>query len=174
MLSFLIQFIEKIQKTLDDSVGIFIDLTKAYDTINHKILLQKLSSCGIRGITNLWFKSYLSNRSQYIEIKHNDPCNNSISKIRSSYKEIKLGVPQGLVLGPLLFLLYTNDLPLNIKDSNLIIYADDINILIMDKNASSLQRKIDELINDLEGWCNSNNLIIRGLFKNYRTLIFSA
>ncbi|GFG36777.1 hypothetical protein Cfor_01984 [Coptotermes formosanus] len=59
------EFIEKIQKTLDDgvhSVGIFIDLTKAYDTINRNILLQKLSSCGIRGITNLWFKSYLSNR----------------------------------------------------------------------------------------------------------------
>ena len=142
------------------SVGIFIDLTKAYDTINHKILLQKLSSCGIRGIINLWFKSYLSNRNQYIEIKHNDPCKNSISKIRSSYKEIKLGVTQGSVLGPLLFLLYTNDPPLNIKDSNLIMYADDINILIMDKNASALQRKIEEVINDLEGWCNSNDLII--------------
>jgi len=104
--------------------------------------------------------SYLSNRSQYIEIKHNDPCNNTVSKIRSSYKEIKLGVPQGSVLGPLLFLLYTNDLPLNIKDSNLIMYADDINILIIDKNASALQRKIEEVINDLEGWCNSNDLII--------------
>jgi len=64
-------------------------------------------------------------------------------------------------LSPVVSILgYTNDLPLNIKDSNLIMYADDINILIMDKNASALQRKIEELINDLEGWCNSNDLII--------------
>jgi hypothetical protein len=87
------------------SVGIFIDLTKAYDTLNHEVLLEKLSSCGIRGITNLWIKSYLSNRRQYIEIKHCDSGNNNVSKIRSSYKEIKLGVPQVSVLGPLLFLL---------------------------------------------------------------------
>jgi hypothetical protein len=95
------------------------------------VLLEKLSSYGIRGITNLWFKSHLSNRRQYIEIKHSDSCNNNVSKIRSSYKEIKLGVPLGSVLGPLLFLLYTNDLPLNINDENLIMYADGINILTL-------------------------------------------
>jgi len=99
-------FIKKIREALDNrkySVGIFIDLTKAYDTLNHKVLIEKLSSYGIRGITNMWFKSYLSNRRQYIEIKHSDFYNNNVSKIRSSYKELKLGVPQGSVLGPLLF-----------------------------------------------------------------------
>jgi hypothetical protein len=82
-------FIEKIQEALDNrkySVGIFIDLTKAYDTLNHKVMMEKLSSYGIRGITNMWFKSYLSNRRQYIEIKHTDFYNNNVSKIRSSYK----------------------------------------------------------------------------------------
>ena len=78
-------FIEKIQEALDNrvySAGIFIDLTKAYDTLNHKVLLEKLSSYGIRGIMNLWFKSHLSNRRQYIDIKHSDFCNNNVSKIK--------------------------------------------------------------------------------------------
>ena len=162
-------FIEKIQEALDNrvySVGIFIDLTKAYDTLNHKVLLEKLSSYGIRGIANLWFKSYLSNRGQYIEVKYSDSCSNNVRMIRSSCKEIKLGVPQGSVLGPLLFLLYTNDLPLilnintNINDANLIMYADDINILIMDNDEYVLQRKIEKVIHDLEWWCNKNDLII--------------
>jgi hypothetical protein len=108
--------------------------------------LEKLSSCGIRGITNLWFNSYLTNRRQYIEINHSDSCNNKINRYRSSYREIKQGVPQGSVLGPLLFLLYTNDLPLNIHDANLIMYADDINVLIMDSDVCTLQRKIDRAI----------------------------
>jgi hypothetical protein len=91
-------FVEKIQEALDNrvhSVGIFTDLMKAYDTLNHKVLLDKLSLYGIRGITNLWFKSYLTNRRQYLEIRHSDFCKNCVSKFRSFYKEIKLGVPQG-------------------------------------------------------------------------------
>jgi hypothetical protein len=154
--------LKKSRRLLDNRVyfvGIFIDLTKAYDTLNHKVLLEKLSY-GIRGITNLWFKSYLSNRRQYMEIKHSDSCNNNVSKIRSSYKEIKLGVPQGSVLGRLLFLLYTNDLPLNISDANLTMYADDINVLIMDSDVSVLQRKIEKVIHVLEWWFNRNDFII--------------
>ncbi|MDR2880067.1 MAG: reverse transcriptase family protein, partial [Fusobacteriales bacterium] len=156
-------FIEKIQEALDKgvySVGIFIDLTKAYDTLNHKVLLEKLSSYGIRGITNRWFESYLTNRRQYLEIKYRDPCNNDISYVRSSYKDIKIGVPQESVLGPLLFLLYTNDLPLNIKDANLIMYADDIDVLIIENDANALKRKIEKVTNDLEWWFKQNELII--------------
>jgi len=151
-------FIEIIQEALDKgvhSIGIFIDLTKAYDTLNHKVLLEKLLSYGIRGITNLWFKSYLTKRRQYIEINRSDSSNVMVSRYRSSCREIKQSVP----LCPLLFLLYINDLPLNIHSANLDIFAD-INVLITDSAVCALQRKTDRVIAELEMWFNRNDLII--------------
>jgi hypothetical protein len=153
-------YIEIIQEALDTGVhliGIFIDLTKAYDTLNHKVLLEKLLSYGIRGITNLWFKSYLTNRRQCIEI--NQTINVMVSRYRSTCREIKQSVLQGSVLGPLLFLLYINDLPLDIHGANLDIFAD-INMLIMDSDVCVLQRKTDRMIAELEMWFNRNDLII--------------
>ena len=97
-------YIETIQEALDKgihSIGIFIDLTKAYDTLNHKVLLEKLLSYGIKGITNIWFKSFLTNRRQCTEINQNDSSNAMVRRYRSSCVEIKQGVPKGSVLGPL-------------------------------------------------------------------------
>ena len=100
-------FIEKIQQALDNNlhaVGIFLDFTKAYDVINHNILLCKLESYGVRGIINSWFKSYLSERMQYVTITQNYGNSNNILNKYSSLSRVNLnGVPQGSILGHFYF-----------------------------------------------------------------------
>ena len=93
----------------------FIDLKKAFDTVDHQILLQKLRVYGIEGEEYLWFLSYLKNRKQCCKV------NGRVSHL----DDIKYGVPQGSCLGPLLFLIYINDLPLSLKFSKVNMYADD-------------------------------------------------
>jgi hypothetical protein len=125
-----------------DVVGIFLDLTRAYDVINHNILLNKLNSHGVRGAVNLWFKSYLSDCTQFVEITQIERSNITQNRYLSSLRELLLGVSQGLSLGPLLFLLYINDLLLNIQGVKLVLFANDINILVADKGEDALQHKI--------------------------------
>jgi len=156
-------FIEMIQEALDKrdyTTGIFVDLTKAYNVLNHKLLLEKYFSYGIRGSANSWFRSYLTNGSQFIEINQSDSSSVMVNRYRSSSTEIKESVPQGLALGPLLFLLYINDLSLNIHGANLVMFADDINVLIIDSDIGSLQNKIDRVMAELETWFNRNELMI--------------
>ena len=108
----------KISQSIDEreySIGIFIDLSKAFDTINHDILFQKLEYYGIRGVALNWFKDYLTNRKQYVS--YNNAC--------SSLMDITCGVPQGSILGPLLFIIYVNDIVHCSSILYFILFADD-------------------------------------------------
>ena len=127
----LIEIVDNIKTAIDEDkfvCGTFLDLTKAFDTVNHKILLEKLNHYGIRGNINNFFKSYLSNRMQFVQI----------NKSNSEYLPISCGVPQGSVLGPLLFLLYINDIANSSPMGSIRLFADDTNVFLEDKNLEQL------------------------------------
>jgi len=105
------------------AVGIFYDLTKAHDVLNHGVLL---CAYVVRGIINSWFESYLSEQKQFVEINQGDYTNSRQHIYISSCKMLKCRVLHGTVLGPLLILIYTNDLPLTVGDGQLVLFADDI------------------------------------------------
>ena len=132
----LINITENIRKALDDGnigCGVFVDLQKAFDTVDHQILLAKLNHYGILGVSNDLFKSYLSNRNQYV----------SIIGFDSGLTTINCGVPQGFVLEPLLLLLNTNDLNQATKFCKVYHFADDTNLLCLNNSI----KKLNKLVN---------------------------
>ena len=142
---------ETIRDALDNSnfaCGIFVDFQKAFDTVDHIILLKKLEHYGVRGRANDWFKSYLSNRSQYV----------SVNGFHSKSEIMKFGVPQGSVLGPLLFLIYINDLRNAIYHSTVHHFADDTNLLYVNKNLKTIQNKVNKDLKSLVTWLRANKI----------------
>ena len=149
-----------VKETIDNGkvgCGIFIDLRKAFDTVNHEILLIKLEHYGIGGNMLNWFQSYLSNRKQYV----------SIDRHSSELLEINCGLPQGSVLGPLLFLIYENDLPNISTVLNFYLFADDTNIYYESASLQDLEKTINKELNKLYLWLNVNRLSLNVDKTNY-------
>ena len=147
----LAQITEMIKESIDGGkfgCGIFIDLRKAFDTVNHEILLNKLEHYGIRENILDWFRSYLSDRKQYVFF------NGQSSELLKN----SCGVPQGSVLGPLLFLIYVNDLPNISKILKFYLFADDTNIYYESKSLINLENTINKELDKLYLWLNVNRL----------------
>ena len=128
------------------SCCIFLYFAKAFDTVNHETLLLKLEHCGITGIVNDWFWSYLSLRPQKVKI----------NGFLSDEQYIKCGVPQGSVLGPLLFLIYINDMPYGSKILDRYLFADDTNIFISNKKLEELETIVNSELVNISDWLISN------------------
>ena len=155
--------IEKIQTRLDDNefaAGVFVDMKKAFDTVDHEILIGKLEHYGVRGTAKDWFCSHLANRKQFVSI------NNHNSVIQT----ILTGVPEGSVLGPLVFLIDINDLHNCIKYSRTYRFADDKNILCSDKSLYTSTNKVNRDLKNLSQWLKANKLSLN--VKKTELIIF--
>ena len=156
----LLEITDQIYSKLDDdncAIGVFLDLSKAFDTIDHKILLYKLHHYGFRGVIGDWFSSYLSNRKQYTY------CN----KAQSALGTIETGVPQGSVLGPILFTIFVNDLANAMNDAKPRLFADDTNIFYFSNKVDDLAKVINSELTKLDEWFKANKLLINTSKTNH-------
>ena len=145
-----------------NTLGVFIDLSKAFDSLDHSILLRKLELYGITDRNYAWIKSYLSNRLQYVQVDKN---------CRTEYCVVKCGVPQGSILGPLLFLLYVNDLKNASSVLDPIMFADDTNLFSTHSNIQKLFSTMNEELANINQWFTSNKLSLNA--KKNKVFLFS-
>ena len=149
----IINLIDSIENAFDQNkfaCGVFIDLKKAFDTVDHEILFKKLWHYGIGGIANDWFKSYFTNRMQYV----------SINGISSDLLKVNFGVPQGSVLGPLLFLLYIHDLHNSIRFSSPFHFANDTGLLNTQDNMHVISTTLNKDLRELSFRLNANKIVL--------------
>ena len=160
------EFLSCVLKGFDDkkyTLALFLDLSKAFDTIDHNILLQKLNYYGIRGTAQQWIGSYLSGRVQYVEY----------NGVKSQLNRMTCGVPQGSVLGPLLFIIYMNDLHFALTHSSGILFADDTTIHYTNDNITDLFHVMNCDLNQITQWFRANKLSLN-LSKTHYILFSSA
>ena len=161
----LIHLTDKIREQLDKgkfACGIFVDFQKAFDTVDHHILLQKLNYYGISGLANNWFSSYLQNRTQFV----------SINSFDSNVNAIYCSVPQGSILGPLLFLIYINDLHFAIKYCKVHHFADDTNLLSFNNSVKKINKQVGRDLKYLLNWLNANNIFLN--FSKTEVVLFKS
>ena len=130
------------------AVLLLIDFSKVFDMVDHGILLDKLEHYGVRGHILNWFRTYLTGRRQYVHVNGKN----------SEEMVLNYSVPQGSILGPLLFILYINDLPQVSKLAEYIFYADDANIIITADSYENLKNKVDSVLQKINAWVSINGL----------------
>lgn len=141
----ILEVVDNIYQNLDKGnicSSVYLDLQKAFDTVNHEILLGKLYNYGIRGVVQQWFKSYLTDRQQFT----------CIAERRSTNLNITFGVPQGSVLGPLLFLIYVNDIGSVVPNEIVKRFADDTNLFVFLSGFSVVNQRANFCLNELYSW----------------------
>ena len=143
--------------------GILIDLQKAFDTIDHSILLEKMSCLGFAGKTIAWYTSYLTNRSFIV----------NVGKESSSPGKLSCGVPQGSILGPLLFLLYVNDMPQAVN-SELLLYADDTCLIYTGKDIQKIEEQLNSDFASLCEWFIDNKLSVHFGEEKTKSILFGT
>ena len=154
------QLVDQIYEAFEKNeyaLGVFIDLSKVSDTVDYSILLRKLDLYGITYRNYPWIKIYLSNRLQYIQVDENS---------KTEYCVVKCGVPQSSILGPLLFLLYINDLENSYSVLDPLMFADDTNLFYTNSNTKKLFSTMNEELASINQWFTSNKLSLSIVYRN--------
>lgn len=158
----IVQLTEYIIDQLEEGTSVtamLLDFSKAFDSLGHSLLLEKIKKMGIRGSSHDWLASYLKDRRQLVEVNY--MTNNTSSKARSTSLPINRGVPQGSILGPVLFVLLTNDLPSYLHDwAQALLYADDTALLIANKDPKALEIQSFIALNMSKQYCQVNDLVL--------------
>ena len=141
-------------------VGVFIDLRKAFDTVSHELILKKLAKLGIGGQLLHWFTNYLYGRKQFVKV----------GQSVSEQLPLSVGVPQGSLLGVLLFQIFVDDLRKSVRFGSVILYADDTTILLAGNNLKFLQKKLQADLESLATWLSTNNLVLN--VKKTKAILF--